>query len=73
MRAMAERADILGLLKTEAAPGADLALLAALGEVDAVPLRHHTPSVPVQGHGVGEGAIAIEDEGADVRHRRPLQ
>jgi hypothetical protein len=33
---MAERSDILGLLKTEAAPGADLALLAALGEVDAV-------------------------------------
>ncbi len=33
---MVVRPDILGLLKTEAAPGADLALLAALGEVDAV-------------------------------------
>src|SRR5690606_20678047 len=44
---------------------------ALFGEHEAVPRGHHLPSAPVQRHGVGEGAVTIEDEAVDGAHGAP--
>jgi hypothetical protein len=36
------------------------------GKMQVVPLRDHLPRAPVQRHGVGQRAVAVENESFDV-------